>query len=75
MVNDPEFEELAFNSLTKNNMTNWHSWRTIAMWALMFVVGGLQALQGNKTGDFTSIIAILGFAEHLVAGNSDSNVQ
>ncbi len=49
---------------------NWHSIKTIALWAALFIIGGLQALKGYGVGDFTAIIAILGFIEHGLNGNS-----
>lgn len=48
---------------------NWHSVRTLLFWSCVFIIGGLQALHGEGSGDFTAIIAILGAIEHGLAGN------
>ena len=51
---------------------NWHNVKTITMWVLLFVIGGLTALKGSMPGDFTTIISVLGFVEHLINGNTIS---
>lgn len=49
-----------------------HNWRTIVYWVLVAAVGALQALNGAPgVGDLTVLIAILGFAEHIVDGNKE----
>ena len=68
-------DETRFISLTKNKMlknVNWHSVRTICFWAIVFIMGGLQAINGSKVGDFTTLISILGFLEHTLAGDTST---
>lgn len=48
----------------------WHNLRTIAMWAIIFIIGGLQALKGFGIGDFTAAVALLGIVEHALEGRS-----
>lgn len=50
-----------------------HSIRTIIYWGLVALVGALQALHGAGVGDFTLVIAIIGFAEHVLNGNTSVN--
>lgn len=50
---------------------NWHHYRTLAFWACVFIVGGLQALKGSGVGDFTTAIAIIGFFEHSLLGKTE----
>lgn len=47
-----------------------HNWKTILLWTTIFILGGLQAIKGNTTADFTVIISILGMVEHLLEGNT-----
>lgn len=51
---------------------NWHNWKTYGAWAIIFVIGGLQALNGNGTGDWTVIISVLGVLEHMLNGNTQA---
>lgn len=53
---------------------NWHNIRMYALIALMFIVGGLSALKGSSVGDFSTVISVLVFAEHLLAGNTTPTV-
>ena len=68
-------DETKFISLINNKIMasiNWHSVRTIVFWALVFIVGGLQAINGSKVGDFTTLISILGFLEHTLKGDTST---
>lgn len=72
-----EFNEIVGSEIIKSNFfsnmlknVNWHHYRTLAFWACVFIVGGLQALKGSGIGDFTTAIAIIGFFEHSLQGNS-----
>lgn len=51
---------------------NWHSIRTTAMTAIMFIVGLLQVLHGVTPFDakIDVILPILLYVEHVLAGNS-----
>jgi len=49
---------------------NNHSLRTIGILAIVFVIAGLQAIKGSVGGDFTLVLAVLGFVEHALAGNT-----
>ena len=56
-----------------NTAINWHTVRTSALIAIMVVIGGLQSLNGTSlasSGALDSIIAVLLFVEHQLAGNS-----
>lgn len=53
-----------------NTNINWHSIRSIALLALVFIIGGLQAMNGSAVGDFTVVISVLAALEHFLQGNS-----
>lgn len=50
--------------------TNWHTYRTIGLIAIMVVIGGLQAIHGVSPA-LDSICGILLIAEHMIFGNSN----
>ena len=51
---------------------NWHNFKTIALWVIVFAIGGLTAINGGATtGTITVAISILGFIEHWVSGNTN----
>lgn len=52
----------------KFNMSNinWKVVRVMFYFAVVFIVGGLQAIKGSIPGDITSVMAILGIVEHLL---------
>ncbi len=66
----PWSDEKDYKNNKPNNMLNRHNLMTIGFWLCAFIAGGLQALQGNKIGDFSAIVSILGMAEHLFAGQT-----
>ena len=69
-------DSLLLESLGKNNFMflglSSHTWRTVIGLALVFIVGGLQALKGvDGWGDLvTTLVPILLLLEHSFAGNT-----
>lgn len=52
--------------------TNWHNVRMIALVVVMFIIGGLQLIQGMTpwSSFLSEILPILIFVEHQLQGNS-----
>lgn len=74
-----EYEELDFSMVggeefnRKNYMSKYftrHNVFTVCFWLCVFIAGGLQALKGSGVGDFSTVVSILGLAEHLFAGTT-----
>ena len=53
---------------------NWHNVRMYALIVITFVVAGLSAIKGSVPGDLTTLLSVLVFVEHFLAGNTTPTV-
>ena len=49
---------------------NWHSVKIYALGAIVFIIAGLQAMQGSGYGEFGTVVSFLLIVEHYLQGNS-----
>ena len=72
-----ELEDFYKSELENNMQITGHTYRTIIGLAIIFVVGGLQALNGNASvGSWIEIILpVLLFVEHNFFGNIGTTNQ
>lgn len=49
---------------------NWHSVKIYALGVIVFIIAGLQAMQGSGYGEFGTVVSFLLIVEHYLRGNS-----